>query len=659
MEKSLCVRAGLAFAVLAAGLSVATLFSAAVSDAQARERDRTLKIKFTHTGEKGEFTFKRNGRYDRAVLDKLNKILRDWRRNEPTRMDPKLFDLIWEVYQKTGSRGYIHVVSGYRSLATNNMLRKRGRGVAKRSRHTQGQAMDFFIPGVPVSKIRKIALKMQDGGVGYYPSSRSPFVHLDTGSVRHWPRMTRKQLAAVFPNGETVHVPSDGKPLSGYKRALAKLGKPGKPTAVAYLDSKSRSVRVDKDKKQKATMGKWLKNVFNGGPDEEEDNSLSSAGPAASPKPETAPDDTGLAGASPGSDEELSPTPVPRAVPSRTRMILVAAAERSQVAAADELAMVALVSAPHKPAASALADPVKAQENDGARFELASLANDDNTITAPDRSALASLYQAAARRAAALVAPATAQEPAMATPVVTASLPASRPERPTTAAKSSLIVASANAAPSQPTFSLASLDSSQMPATAPTGVAAYSPVDLLPVALPKAAPPASNADNAPGSAIEAANALGLMGTKTPQTVKPENFVELAYASASAGAILAPDAVAAPSPRPRDKMAAAARADKADAVRTYPPVTLNAHLITASRDSDGMLQFISHTTTRTRAFAMLERPRPDRIPGLYVAPKTSAEAILPTQIKSPRTDRFAIDRSQFRLRLQPARLARLY
>ena len=186
--KSLCVRTGLAFAVLAASLAVVVLFPAAVSDAQVRERDRTLKILFTHTGEKGEFTFKRNGRYDRAVLTKLNKILRDWRRNEPTRMDPQLFDLLWEVYQKTGSSDYIHVVSGYRSLTTNKMLRRRSRGVAKRSRHTQGQAMDFFIPGVPVSKIRKIGLKMQEGGVGYYPSSRSPFVHLQP-SLMHFRRI--------------------------------------------------------------------------------------------------------------------------------------------------------------------------------------------------------------------------------------------------------------------------------------------------------------------------------------------------------------------------------------------------------------------------------------------------------------------------------------
>ncbi|RAI32807.1 hypothetical protein CH341_32045, partial [Rhodoplanes roseus] len=93
------------------------------------------------------------------------------------------------------------------------MLRSRSSGVAKRSQHTAGKAMDFFIPGVPLEKLRKIASKKQVGGVGYYPTSGSPFVHLDVGSVRHWPRMTRRQLLALFPDGKTLHIPSDGKPL--------------------------------------------------------------------------------------------------------------------------------------------------------------------------------------------------------------------------------------------------------------------------------------------------------------------------------------------------------------------------------------------------------------------------------------------------------------
>ena len=136
-------------------------------------------------------------------------------------MDPHLLDLIWQVYRQSGSHDYIQVVCGYRSPPTNAMLRRRSNGVAKNSMHMQGKAMDFYIPDVPLAKLRAIGLRMQIGGVGFYPTSGSPFVHMDTGSVRHWPRMTRQQLVRVFPNGNTLHVPSDGKPLPGYAEALA------------------------------------------------------------------------------------------------------------------------------------------------------------------------------------------------------------------------------------------------------------------------------------------------------------------------------------------------------------------------------------------------------------------------------------------------------
>ena len=87
-------------------------------------------------------------------------------------MDPELLDLVWEVYQKVGAREHIYVVSSYRSPATNNMLRKRSRGVAKNSQHTLGKAMDFYIPGVNLAKLRATGLRKQVGGVGYYPALR-------------------------------------------------------------------------------------------------------------------------------------------------------------------------------------------------------------------------------------------------------------------------------------------------------------------------------------------------------------------------------------------------------------------------------------------------------------------------------------------------------
>ncbi|MBN9045775.1 MAG: DUF882 domain-containing protein [Rhizobiales bacterium] len=201
-------------------LAVAALMLA-FFPSQASAETRALKLYYIHTGEKAEIAFKRNGRYLPDGLKRLNVFLRDWRHNEPTRMDPRLFDLIWQVYRASGSHDYIHVVSAYRSPATNAFLRSTTRGVAKKSQHMLGHAMDFFIPGVPLSRLRAIGMRFQIGGVGYYPRSGSPFVHMDVGNVRHWPRMSRRELLALFPDGKTVHIPSDGKPLPGYEAALA------------------------------------------------------------------------------------------------------------------------------------------------------------------------------------------------------------------------------------------------------------------------------------------------------------------------------------------------------------------------------------------------------------------------------------------------------
>jgi uncharacterized protein YcbK (DUF882 family) len=182
---------------------------------------RALKIYHLHTHEKATIVFKRNGRYDAAGLKKLNYILRDWRENEPVRMDPRLLDLIWEVYQKSGSHGYINVICGYRAPETNNMLRSRTRGVAEKSQHMLGKALDFYISDVPLRKLREIGIKFQVGGVGFYPTSGSPFVHMDVGGVRAWPRMPRRELARLFPDGKTLHRPLEGGTMPGYAAALA------------------------------------------------------------------------------------------------------------------------------------------------------------------------------------------------------------------------------------------------------------------------------------------------------------------------------------------------------------------------------------------------------------------------------------------------------
>ncbi len=220
---------------LAASLIV--IGSDSVQNAVANGDTRTISFRHMHTDEDLTVTYKRNGRYDDAALKKINHIMRDWRRNEEVAMDPQLIDLVWEVQREVRSTGAIHVVCGYRAPGTNEMLRKRSRnsGVARFSQHTQGKAMDFYIPGAPIDDWRAGGLRLQRGGVGFYPTSGSPFVHLDVGSVRHWPRMTHDQLAKVFPDGRTVHVPTDGKPLAGYAVAMAELEKRGGDVPAARI----------------------------------------------------------------------------------------------------------------------------------------------------------------------------------------------------------------------------------------------------------------------------------------------------------------------------------------------------------------------------------------------------------------------------------------
>ncbi|GLR96011.1 ATP-binding protein [Bradyrhizobium liaoningense] len=211
------------------GLASVLLLAAAgsVHDAAALNETKTLSFHHTHSGEDLTVTFKRDGRYDEAALKQLNHFLRDWRTQDETVMDRRLFDILWEVYRDVDGKQPIQIISSYRSPATNAMLRRRSSGVARSSQHMLGHAMDFYIPGVPLEQIRFAGLRLQRGGVGFYPTSGSPFVHLDTGSVRHWPRMTHDQLARVFPDGKTVHLPTDGVPLKNYELAKAEIERRG------------------------------------------------------------------------------------------------------------------------------------------------------------------------------------------------------------------------------------------------------------------------------------------------------------------------------------------------------------------------------------------------------------------------------------------------
>src|SRR5579872_2026534 len=162
------LKLGIAALVLIAGID-------SLQTAVAEGDTRTLSFHHLHTNEDITITYKRDGRYDEAALKKLDWFMRDWRKEETTHMDPHLFDLLWDVYREVGATKPIDVVCGYRSPQTNAMLRERSTGVAQFSQHTHGQAMDFFIPGVPLAEIRAVGLRLQRGGVGFYPTSGSPF----------------------------------------------------------------------------------------------------------------------------------------------------------------------------------------------------------------------------------------------------------------------------------------------------------------------------------------------------------------------------------------------------------------------------------------------------------------------------------------------------
>jgi uncharacterized protein YcbK (DUF882 family) len=223
----------------AAQLAVAAAFTAAwlipnsTESAVANGDTRTVILSDQHTNESGSFTFMVNGVYDQGVLDKLNWFCRDWRLNEPTKMDPHLFDIIWEVYRESGSSQPIDVLSGYRSPQTNAMLRRRSRQVAEHSQHMQGKAIDAHFLDVSTGRIRDIAMRAQAGGVGFYPTGNTPWVHIDSGSVRYWPKMSRDALTRLFPDGKTVFIPADGQPMPRYEEARAEIEARGGNVQVA------------------------------------------------------------------------------------------------------------------------------------------------------------------------------------------------------------------------------------------------------------------------------------------------------------------------------------------------------------------------------------------------------------------------------------------
>ena len=201
---------------------------------------RTITFFNIHNNETTTIPFKKDGQFIAGALEKFNWAFRDWRKNEPTKMDPALIDLLWEIHTELGSKQPIHIISGYRSRSTNEALRATVGGQASESRHILGKAADVHFPDVPLKALRYSALIRERGGVGYYPTSAIQFVHIDTDRVRHWPRLPRYELALLFPNGHSQHQPADGGPISieDVRVAKAEHGDLARQVA-AFYDSRA------------------------------------------------------------------------------------------------------------------------------------------------------------------------------------------------------------------------------------------------------------------------------------------------------------------------------------------------------------------------------------------------------------------------------------
>lgn len=164
-----------------AALTFPGITAAAVKKIQ---QPRHLAFDNLHTGEKLSLTYFEGGEYVNEALSEINNLLRDHRSGDIYSMDTSLIDLLHDLQNQLGTRKPVQIISGYRSPATNAKLQKNSRGVATKSLHMQGKAIDVRIEGIDSKIIRNTAIAMRQGGVGYY--RKSNFVHIDTGRVRFW-----------------------------------------------------------------------------------------------------------------------------------------------------------------------------------------------------------------------------------------------------------------------------------------------------------------------------------------------------------------------------------------------------------------------------------------------------------------------------------------
>jgi uncharacterized protein YcbK (DUF882 family) len=152
--------------------------------ARAGASERFVSLVNAHTNEGIHTVYWRDGEYLPAAMSQVNRVMRDHMSGDVHRMDPRLVDLLGDLRQSVGSTDPWVLISGYRSPRTNAWLHRHSCGVAAHSLHVKGQAADIVLPGEDLGMLHNAALRLGEGGVGYYP--RSGFVHVDTGKVREW-----------------------------------------------------------------------------------------------------------------------------------------------------------------------------------------------------------------------------------------------------------------------------------------------------------------------------------------------------------------------------------------------------------------------------------------------------------------------------------------
>ena len=166
------------------GAAVATMLPNTAQASRSTIGAKELRFYNRHTGERGQGSFWVDGQYQPNTLAEFNQVLRDHRQNIAAPIDKRLFEYLYKLQGALDNHAEIHVISAYRSPKTNQMLAAKSHGVAKKSYHMKGMAMDIAIPGVGTKDLRDAAMSLKLGGVGFYP--RSGFVHVDCGPVRRW-----------------------------------------------------------------------------------------------------------------------------------------------------------------------------------------------------------------------------------------------------------------------------------------------------------------------------------------------------------------------------------------------------------------------------------------------------------------------------------------